>query len=129
MSNRKLLLTVCFGILVCILGAGYVATHWEGIKKTMGKEPCQVMIENQLKADLLRGDKDQIYRAASYISRHGGPELPVELPHALIEWRPLGQKYAQWIDSKSKKKIAVLLEGYAAYVETWSPAFPPEVVK
>lgn len=78
-----------------------------------------------LRSYLQSSDLDRIYCAASYLAENGGPAVPKPFPTQLSDWQSHGTKLIEWLGKQSPKKVNSLEDGFPAFVQKWSPYFPP----
>lgn len=80
--------------------------------------PSPEILDSHLYEDLSLDHRDSIYRAMSFIARHGGPAPVGDEMEILLAHR---EPALEWL--QSLKNPHELLEEYDEFVQTWSPVF------
>jgi hypothetical protein len=75
--------------------------------------------ESRLNTDIHSDHRDAMYRAFSFIERHGGPSLPGDTSESLMAHRKAA---VDWLFAQ--KKVRDLVRSYDVFVENWGPVFP-----
>jgi hypothetical protein len=69
-------------------------------------------------------NRNDIYYAADYLKRNGGPEF-VENPETRAEWKRLAASELDWLLKQETSKAAQLADGFPGYEQMQSPIFEP----
>lgn len=75
--------------------------------------------ESRLYRDLHLDHRDAMYRAMTFIARHGGPPVPGDEKETLAAYR---EQARDWL--LAQEDPGNLLAAYERFVQTWSPVFP-----
>ncbi|MCI0535976.1 MAG: hypothetical protein L0Z50_12190 [Verrucomicrobiales bacterium] len=74
--------------------------------------------ESRLYQDLDLDHRDAMYRAMTFVARHGGPPLPGDTKELLQAHR---DEAKNWL--LAQERVGVLLAAYEHFVQHWDPVF------